>query len=139
MALPYRGDGSDRPAGLVLPPGRMPLSLDGRPLKQWRYVGVYGERLMICVGAVRIGPLPQVFWAVWDRRREALRERTRLRRARGAVSLARGRVIVRDGDVAIDLVVDGSEVVPVETVSEHGESWIWTRKQGGVRVSGAVT
>ena len=139
MALPYRGDGSDRPAGLVVPPARMPLSLGGRPLKQWRYVGVYGSRLMLCVGVVRIGPLPQVFWAVWDREREALRERTRLRRARGSVSLARGRVLVRDGGVAIDLAIDGSEVVPVETISPHGDAWIWTRKQGAVRATGVVT
>jgi hypothetical protein len=136
LALPYRGDGSDRPAGLVLPPARMPLSLSGRPLKQWRYVGVYGSRLMLCVGVVRIGPLPQVFWAVWDRERQALRERTRWR---GTVSLARGRALVRDGGVAIDLVVDGSAVAPVETISPHGDAWIWTRKQAAVRVAGVVS
>lgn len=139
MALPFRGDGSDRPAGFVVPPERMPLSLGRRPLKQWRYVGVYGSRLMLCVGVVRIGPLPQVFWAVWDREREALRERTRLRRARGSVSLAGGRVHVRDGGVAIDLVVDGASVRPVETISPHGDAWIWTRKQGAVRATGVVS
>src|SRR3712207_5736377 len=136
MALSYRGDGTDRPGGFVVPPARMPLTLDGRPLKQWRYVGVYGERLMVCAGVVRIGPLPQVFWAVWDRGREALRERTRLLRTRGFVSLAGGRVRIADGDVAVDLVVEPG--VPVETLSAHGDAWIWTRKQGDVRVHGCA-
>jgi hypothetical protein len=114
----------------------MPLALDGRPLKQWRYVGVYGSRLMVCAGVVRIGPLPQVFWAVWDRKREALRERTRLLRTRGFVSLAGGRLRIADGDVLADLVVEPG--LPVETLSEHGDAWIWTRKQGDVRVHGCV-
>src|SRR5262245_64185368 len=39
--LPYRGDGSDRPAGLALPPAPMPRRQGRRPLKRWRYVGVY--------------------------------------------------------------------------------------------------
>lgn len=136
MALPYRGDGSDRPAGFVVPPARMPLWHDGRPLKQWRYVGMYGERLMLCAGVVRVGPLPQVFWAVWDRGRDALRERTRVLRTRGFVSLAGGRVRIRDGAVEADLVVEPG--VAVETLSQHGPSWIWTRKQGAVRVRGSV-
>ena len=136
MALPYRGDGSDRPPGSAVPPARMPLVRDGRPLKRWRYVGVYGERLMLCAGVVRIGVVPQVFWAVWDRQREALRERTRLVRTRGFVTLDGPRVVVRDGDVAVDL-----ELTPgagVETLSQHGPSWIWTRKEGAVRARGVV-
>jgi hypothetical protein len=137
MALPYRGDGSDRPGGFVVAPARMALWRDGRPLKQWRYVGVFGPRLMVCAGVVRLGPLPQVFWAVWDRERQALRERTYLlRRGGSVVSLAGGRVRVRDGAVHVDLAVgDGA---PVETLSEHGPSWIWTRKQCAVPVRGTV-
>ena len=46
-ALPYRGDGSDRPTGLALPPGPMPRRVGTRPLKRWRYVGVYGPELML--------------------------------------------------------------------------------------------
>ncbi|HEX2084467.1 MAG TPA: DUF2804 family protein [Solirubrobacteraceae bacterium] len=135
--LPYRGSGEDRPAGLVVPPARMPLLAHGRPLKRWRYVGVFGDRLMLCAGVVRIGVLPQTFWAVWDRRREALRERTRLVRPLRFVSLPLdGRVVIRDGTVAADLVV--APGTPVETASQHGPAWIWTRKQGGVRVTGRV-
>ncbi len=119
-----------------MPPARMPLVAAGRPLKRWRYVGVYGERLMLCAGVVWIGVLPQTFWAVWDRRRQALRERTRLSRPRRFVSMPGGAVVIRDGTVRADLVVEPG--VAVETASPHGPSWIWTRKQGGVRVHGRV-
>jgi hypothetical protein len=134
--LPYRGSGADRPPEIVVPPARMPLVSAGRPLKRWRYVGVFGERLMLCAGVVWIGPLPQTFWAVWDRRRLALRERTRMARPRRFVSLPEGAVVIRDGTVSADLVVEPG--VPVETASQHGPSWIWTRKQAGVRVHGRV-
>ena len=63
----------------------------GRPLKRWRYVGVFGDELMACFGAVRIGVLPQAFWAVLDG--DELRERTRFRP--GAVDLSEGAVRVR--------------------------------------------
>jgi hypothetical protein len=117
----------------------MPLALHGRPLKRWRYVGVFGERLMLCAGVVWIGVLPQTFWAVWDRRRQALRERTRLVRPLRFVSLpASGEVVIRDATVRADLVVSAAGTEPVETASPHGPAWIWTRKQGGVRVTGRV-
>jgi hypothetical protein len=113
----------------------MPLWRDRSLLKRWRYAGIYGPELMICVGAVRIGPFPQSFWAVWDRERGALHEHTLLRGGPAEVSdeLAR----VSDGDVRIDLrLVPGGD--PVEVVSPHGGSYIWTRKQG-FEASGTVT
>lgn len=135
--LPYRGSGVDRPAEVVVPPARMPLLMGGRPVKRWRYVGVFGERLMLCAGVVWIGALPQTFWAVWDRRREALRSRTRMLRPLRFVSVTEDlRVVIRDGTVSADLVV--SPGVAVETASPDGGSWIWTRKQAGVRVRGRV-
>src|SRR5829696_9235744 len=128
--LPYRGDGSDRPVDLV----GMPVALRGRPRKQWRYVGVFGERLMLCAGVVRIGPLPQCFWAIWDREKQALRERTRMRAPRRYVRLPDGRVLIDDGGVHVNLQVEPG--VAVETASPAGDVWIWTRKQGAVRVRG---
>src|SRR3712207_369755 len=116
--LPYRGDGTERPVDLA----RMPLVLHGRPRKQWRYVGVFGERLMLCAGYFRMGPVAQSWWAVWDREKEALRERTRLVHPKRHVRLPPGRVLVSDGHVAVDLVVDSG--VPVETVSSAGSAWI---------------
>jgi hypothetical protein len=110
--------------------------LHGRPRKRWRYVGVFGSRVMLCAGVVQIGPALQTFWAVWDRDRRALRERTRMWRARPYVRLPEGRVLVDDGTVLVDLQVGLG--LPRETVSPAGEAWIWTRKQAAVRFHGRV-
>jgi hypothetical protein len=143
---PYRGRwGAARPAALAqlaLPPGRMPLLHGTRPLKQWRYVGVYGPRLMLCVGLARVGVAHQSFWAVWDREARLLHERTRLSKGRVELSMEQpGRVRVADDagggtPIAIDLHV--VEEDGVETVSPHGGAYVWTRKQGGVPARGTV-
>lgn len=137
-ALPWRGDAgsSDRPIDLPLPPRALPLLHAGRPLKRWRYVGVFGERAMLCVGYARVLGAAQAWWAVWDRERRVLRERTALVRPARAVRLARGRVSVRDGDVAIDVELD--EVAGVETVCADGAGYVWTRKQAGIAARGTV-
>jgi hypothetical protein len=141
--LPYRGAGvmpglpppEGRPA-LALPPASMPAWRGRRPLKRWRYVGVFGEELMLCVGDVHVGPLRQTFWALWDRRAGVLRERTASLR-HGAIALSPGRVVVAERDVQIDLVLE--ELPGIETVCANGASYAWTRKQGGVRAHGTVT
>jgi hypothetical protein len=89
---------------------------------------------MLCAGDAWIGPLRQRFWAVAtpDGR---VRERTALFVA-GGVRLS-GPEVAIDGDgVRARLRVDTGE--GVETLSRHGDSYIWTRKTGGVRVSGLV-
>jgi hypothetical protein len=101
----------------------------GRPLKRWRYVGVFGNELMACFGAVRIGVLPQAFWAVLDG--AELRERTRFRP--GAVDLSEG--VVRVAGVA-DLVLEAAGE-PIEVVSRHGAQQIFTRKSP-VRARGTI-
>jgi hypothetical protein len=131
--LPFRGDGTDRPAGLALPPAPMPRRQGRRPLKRWRYVGVYGADVMLCAGVARIAGIPQSFWAVWDRSR--LWERTTLRR--GRVELPDGAARVLEREVSVDLVVQPAGDV-VEVVSRHGDSYIWTRKQP-LRATGLVT
>jgi len=134
--LPYRGDGTERPAGIPLPPARMPTWRAGRPLKRWRYAGIYGPDVMLCAGDVRIGGLAQQFWAVWNRRgARRLHERTSLRR--GPVALPDGAVRVSDGAVRIDLRLEPAGE-PVEVVSPHGRQYIWTRKQP-VTARGRVT
>ncbi len=124
-SLPYRGDGTGRPAGLALPPGPMPRWAGGRPLKRWRYAGVFGSEVMLCAGLVAIAGVHQAFWAVWDRRAGDLRERTRLG-GRG-VRLPWGRVLVDDRVDHVDLVLKGAGE-PVEVVSRHGAGHVWTRK-----------
>jgi hypothetical protein len=132
---PWRADqpGAARPVDL----GALPVRRDGRTLKRWRYVGAFDGSAMLCVGLAHVGGIPQAWWAVWDRARGELHERTVFVRPRAAVAFpARGVVRVRDRGVAIDLVVD--EAPGVESVNPHGGGWIWTRKQAGVRVRGTA-
>src|SRR4051812_393614 len=133
--IPWRGPGPSRPDHLPLPPAPMPLFRGGPPLKRWRYAGVYAAAGQLCAGIVGGGPPAQPFWAVGAPESKRLRERTRLLR-RGAVRLDSARLRVRDADVLVDLTVDAG--APVEVVSPHGSQYIWTRKQGGVRVRGVV-
>jgi hypothetical protein len=122
--LPLR----DRPTGLPVPPARMALVRDRRPLKRWRYLGLYGEDLMLCAGSVRVAGIPQAFWATWDRR--DLREKTVFRP--GGVALGDDRA--RFGDAELLIEPDGA---PMAVTSRHGDSYIWTRKQP-VRATGTV-
>jgi Protein of unknown function (DUF2804) len=137
--LPYRGAyGAPRPRALdalELPPGRMRAWNGLRPLKRWRYVGVYGARFMVCIGDAHVGPGRQAFWAVWDREAQQLHERTRL--GTGGVELGKpGRAVIRDGGVRIELVLE--EDAGVETVCPNGGAYAWTRKQGGIRAHGEL-
>jgi hypothetical protein len=136
--LPYRGAfGSPRPPGLsalALPPAAMPARLGARPLKAWRYVGVYGVEVMLCLAAVRIGPARQAFWAVWDRDEYRLRKRTVI--GRGPVRLCRGGARLEDRDIRLELTLE--ETAGVESICAAGEGYAWTRKQGGVRARGTI-
>lgn len=135
--LPWRGTAAQRPAGVAVPPARPALFRAGRMLKRWRYVGLYGEELMLCVGSAHVGPTHQVWWAVWDRTERRLRERTRMLAGRSRVDVeSPGRVRVRDGGVELDLELE--EGAGVETVTPAGRAWIWTRKQGHVPARGTV-
>jgi hypothetical protein len=100
-----------------------------RPLKAWRYVGVYGPDVMLCAAIVRIGPARQSFWAIWDR--EHLEERTSFWGQE--VKLAFGWLEI-PGRVRLRL----EEEAGVECVCPAGESYAWTRKQGGILVRGTV-
>jgi hypothetical protein len=108
----------------------MALLRGGRPLKRWRYVGVYGPQVMLCAATVRIGGIPQGFWAVWDRERRELHERTVFRP--GAVAAPDG--ALRVAGISLELAPEGD---PVEIVSAHGAQYIWTRKQP-VRARGTI-
>jgi hypothetical protein len=98
-------------------------------------VGVFDERLMLCVGDARVGPTRQTFWAVWDRRAGVLREHTGWLRHR-PVALRPAGLSVRGADVSIELEIE--EVAGVETICSHGHNHVWTRKQGDVRARGTV-
>ena len=68
-----------RPARPAPPPGPMPLRRDGQTRKRWRYVGVFGEELMLCAARAEVGPLGQSFWVMWDRQGRRHDARTTLR------------------------------------------------------------
>jgi hypothetical protein len=112
----------------------MPRWSGSRPLKRWRYVGAYGPELQLCVGDARIGPLRQRFWALAtpDGR---IREKTAVFGA-GGVRMDGAEIAIDAPGVRARLRVEDAQ--PVETLSRHGGSYIWTRKQGGARVSGLV-
>jgi hypothetical protein len=130
--LPVRGPGA-RELGLPLPPARMPLVRRGRPLKRWRYVGVYGPELMLCVADARVGGIPQRWWAV-ALPDGTLHERTTA--ARGGVEMVPGRVRVDTSKASIDIEIREGD--GIEVVSPHGRSYIWTRKQAGIPARGRV-
>lgn len=90
---------------------------------------------MLCLGAVRIGPARQVFWAVWDRGRQRLHQRTTV--GHGAVELGLGRARVHDHGLRLDLQLE--EESGIETVCAAGSAYGWTRKQGGVAAAGVLT
>jgi len=113
----------------------MPTWRDGRPLKRWRYLGVYGPDVMLCVATARVGVVPVAWWAVWDRAARTLVESTH--RGHGGVVVGPGHAAVEEGPVTFDL--EWEETAPVEVVSPHGGSYIWTAKQGGIGVRGTLT
>jgi Protein of unknown function (DUF2804) len=114
----------------------MPRIRGGRPLKSWRYVGLYGADLMACGAQVSIGPARQAFWAVWDRRAGRLHERTRFVR-RGRVLVTPDRLRIADGGVVFDVALSGGDAI--EVVCPSGREYAWTEKVGGVRGRGSWT
>jgi len=140
--LPLRGAGV-RDLGLALPPGPMPRWRAGRPLKRWRYVGVYTPQLMLCVGDARVGPVPQRWWAVALPGGE-LRERTTF--GTGSLELdspwtgggAPARVRVAAQGVRIELELTESTGVEIASPVDDRGTYVWTRKQACVPVSGRV-
>jgi Domain of unknown function (DUF2804), C-terminal len=120
----------------------MPLLRGARPLKRWRYVGVFCEELMLCAARVQVGPARQSFWALFTRADSRLRERTHTLMGRGSVELAPGgpsepgHLRVRDGAVRIDLALQ--EEAGWETTCPHGAKYVWTRKQAGIRAHGTL-
>jgi hypothetical protein len=112
----------------------MPSHQGIRPLKAWRYLAIFAPDVLICVAAVRVGPARQSFWAVWDRVGQRLHERTWL--SAGGVRLGPGSARVADGRAGLALAFD--EGSGVETVCASGSGYAWTRKQGGIPVSGTL-
>ncbi len=123
---------------LRTPPAGVPAAMfhGTRPLKRWRYAGIFCERWMACAAIVHVGPLKQSFWALYDREQDELRERTRMVPRRGEVVLEPGRMRVRDRGVSLDLELQ--EQAGIEALCPHGRGMVWTRKQAGVAAHGSL-
>jgi hypothetical protein len=134
-AIPWRGPGDDRPA-LPLPPGPMPLRRDGGLRKRWRYVGFYGEALMLCAARAEVGPAGQSFWVLWDRQQGRELAHTVLRPGSREVSFDGPRLTIDAPGLHAELRLGEAE--PIESICRSGAGWGWTRKRAGVPMSGYV-
>jgi hypothetical protein len=114
----------------------MPLRRDGQLRKRWRYVGIFGEEVMLCAAKAQVGPLSQSFWVLWERRERRRHAHTRLRPGGGEVMFDDGRVEIRSREVRASLSL--GECTPIEALCPSGSGWGWTRKRAGVPVSGTV-
>ena len=124
MNLPWRGS-----ASAPIEVDRLPLFRGLRPLKRWRYLGVYGPDVQMCVGVARIGPGYQAFRAVHNRTTDTFRSRAAL-----WPIVHFDETSARFDSVGVTYERAGD---PVEVVSWHGNYPIWTRKTP-VRVTGAI-
>jgi len=133
--IPWRGPGDGRP-DLPLPPGPMPLRRDGNLRKRWRYVGFYGERLMLCAARAEVGPTGSSFWALWDRVRNRELAHTTLRPGSREVVLDGPRLLIDAPGLRADLRLGEAE--PIESICPGESGWGWTRKRAGVPIEGTV-
>jgi hypothetical protein len=114
-----------------------PLFRGGRPLKRWRYVGVFSEQLMACAALAQVGPARQSFWALHLRADNELYERTRIWPRARELTLAPGRLVLRDRGVALELELDEDD--GFEALCANGRKHVWTRKQAGIAAHGTLT
>ncbi len=117
----------------------MPLLREGRLRKRWRYVGFYGEQVMLCAAKVEVGPLPQSFWAVYDRERGRRFAHTRMLPGGSEVEMDLESPLVRldTDEVSAELRFGESEAI--ESACPSGDrGYGWTRKRAGVPVTGTV-
>jgi Protein of unknown function (DUF2804) len=131
---PYRGSGIDRPTGLPLPPDPMPLVRAGILLKRWHYATFWSPELLLCAAQVRVGPIAQEYWGVWDRRDKRFWQRTHYVQRR--VSLLPMKVAVDEADVGVELPFEPSD--EFEVYRPQGQAYIWSRKQFCVRATATV-
>ncbi len=119
----------------------MPLFRGTRPLKRWRYVGVFDERVMICAASIQVGPARQTFWGIYERAGVApgggtTIERTRMIPRRGALDLTPGSLRIRDDEVSLELTLEEDD--GIEATCPNGDAYVWTRKQAGKRAHGTL-
>ena len=131
---PYRGPGADRPVGIPLPPDHLPLFRRWQLRKSWHYISLWSPELVVCANAVRVGPLRQEYWAVWDRVDRRLWKRTHVFRHR--VRPVPDRLVLGDGEVWIDVALDPTD--EFEVYRPDGRAYIWSAKEFGAHAKGTI-
>ncbi len=136
-SLPWRGPGPGRPE-LAIPPRPMPLFKRGSLRKSWRYVGYFGDDVMLCLARVSVGPLTQSFFSLWDRVRDESLEHTRMWPGRPEVMFDGPYAELRSERVRASLLLGDGGGEPIEVVCPSGRAWTWTRKRAGFPISGVI-
>ena len=116
----------------------MPLFKRGTLRKSWRYVGYFGDDVMLCMARVSVGPLVQSFFSLWDRVRDESLEHTRMWPARPEVMFHGPYAELRSDLVRAELVLGDGGGEPVEVVCPSGRAWTWSRKRAGIPMSGVI-
>src|SRR5690242_7850854 len=114
----------------------MPLWRDGNLRKRWRYVGLYGEALMLCAARAEVGPATSAFWILWDREQGRELARNTLRPGSREVVLDGHRLLIDAPGLHAALHLGDGE--PIESICPGGDGWGWTRKRGGIPIEGTV-
>jgi Protein of unknown function (DUF2804) len=114
----------------------MPLRSAGQTRKRWRYVGVYGEELMLCAARAQVGPLSQTFWVLWDRGAGEQLSHTALRPGTNEVRMDGPTVEIDARGLRATLTL--GQAAPIETICPSGSGWGWTRKRAGVPVAASI-
>ncbi|HKR62019.1 MAG TPA: DUF2804 family protein [Pyrinomonadaceae bacterium] len=131
---PYRGDGSDRPTGIPLPPQPLPLFRSGQLRKSWHYVSFWSRELSFCAAQVKVGPLQQEYWGIWDRAAGQFRQASHIFGSQ--LQLQPNRVQVVDGDVRIYVAFENC--VSFEVYRPAGSAYIWSHKDYSREARGTV-
>lgn len=131
---PYRGDASNRPSGIPLPPQHLPLFRAGQLRKSWHYVSFWSREVSFCAAQVKVGPLKQEYWGVWDRAAGQFRQASHSFGSH--VRLESNSVRVADGDVQIEVAFDNS--TSFEVYRPAGRAYIWSHKDYSRDAHGTV-
>ncbi|MDQ2700411.1 MAG: DUF2804 domain-containing protein [Actinomycetota bacterium] len=114
----------------------MPMVRHGVMRKRWRYIGYYGDEIMLCAAQVMIGPFRNFFWSIWDRETGEVFEHTQIRPGRPEVAMEGNYAELRADGLRASLVLGPAD--PIEVVCPSGKGWGWTRKRAGVPMAGRV-
>lgn len=116
----------------------MPLRNEGQNRKRWRYVGFFGEQVMLCAARAEVGLFGQCFWIFWDRERRRSAAHVSLRPGSREVVLDGPRLEIDGPGLRASLRLGECAAIEARCPSPGGRGWGWTRKRAGVPIEGTV-